>query len=349
MPASHSIDFAAPLVAALSKVVATLERESEARIVVATRYESELRQQKLPAHIKTTSRPLRGKRVPMRGVKNFRVSRLKVATWPEDNVDESALACLLLVISGQADLVVGDYIMHTRPGDIVLLPAGVPKGNYLSNVLDGDAQRTCQVFWIYPGRLLGDGLECWVSFSQGDKLEVNLEHGAALIRNHQLAQHFEQLCDEMESHSEKNILYYLLLSFLLLLHRELGSGRSFMPYARRLHLPVEPSSDFGTFVKSYIDSNLDSHLTVEVMAKQMVMSPTSFKQRFREAMGTTFHEYLTNARADFGATLLLNTDLKVDAVAEKVGLKYPQFRKLFLTKFGTTPGTYRKSRNTVGK
>lgn len=340
-------DFAVPLAKALAKIVFTLESENEARTMVAKRTESEFREQALPTHLKITSRPLRGKRVAMRGVKNFRVSRLKLATWPEDNVDESALPCLLLVVSGQADIVAGDYIIHCRPGDIVLIPAGVPKGNYLSNVLDGNQQRSCRVFWIYPGRLVGEGLECWISYSQGDKLEVSLQHGAALIKNSSLAQLFAQLCDELENHSKKTIVYYLLLSFILLLHRELDSGKSFMPDSRRLHLPVAQTSDFATFVKAYIASNLDTHLTVEVMARQLVMSPTSFKQRFREVMGMTFHEYLTNSRTEFAATLLHNTDLKVEDIAGKVGLKYSQFRKLIVAKYGCTPGVYRKLRKDV--
>ncbi len=347
MAMPESSDFAAPLAMALKKLVFTLESENTANVIVATRTENELREQALPSHLKITSRPLRGKRVAMRGVKNFRVSRLKLASWPEDDVDESALPCLLLMLSGQADIVAGDYIMHCRPGDIVLIPAGVPKGNYLSNVLDGNQQRSCRVFWIYPGRLLGEGLECWISYSLGDKLEVNLEHGAALIKNRSLAELFAQLGEEMEHHSKKTIIYYLLLSFMLLLHRELAEGRSFMPDSRRLHLPVEQTSDFASYVQAYIESNLDTHLTVEVMARQLVMSPTSFKQHFRKVMGMTFHQYLTNTRAEFAATLLHDTDLKVESIAEKVGLKYPQFRKLIVATYGCTPGIYRKQRKDV--
>lgn len=283
----------------------------------------------------------------MRGVKNFRVSRLKVASWPDDGVDESALPCLLIIVSGQADIVAGDYILHCRPGDIVLIPAGIPKGNSLSNVLDGNEQRTCKVLWVYPGRLLDEGLECWISASQGNRLEVSLREGAALIKNRPLAQLFTQLCEELQKHSKQTIVFYLLLSFVLLLHRDLDTGRGFMPDSRRLHLPVEQTSDFATFVKGYIESNLDTHLTVEVMARQMITSPTSFKQRFKEATGMTFHEYLTNARAEFAATLLKDTDLKVEMIAGKVGLKYSQFRKLIVAKYGCTPGVYRKQQKDV--
>ncbi len=348
MATSEQSHFARPLAVALNKLAFTLESEDEARVIVAKRTEKELRQQALPSHLKITSRLLHGKRVSARGVKNFRLSRLVLAHWPDDDLDETALHSIAIVVNGQADLVAGDYIMHCYPGDIVLLPAGVPKGSGLPNVLDKNPQRSCDVLRIYPGRLYGEGLECWITHTQGNKIEVGLNYGGALVKNRALAQLFNQLCDELlQEQVKKRIIYHLLLSFVLLLHHELNSGRSFIPDVRRLHQPVAQTSDFASFVKAYIESNLDTHLTVEVLARQLVMSPTSFKQRFREAMGMTFHEYLTDSRAEFAAVLLQNTDLKVETVAAKVGLKYSQFKKLIVGKYGCTPGVYRKQRKDV--
>ncbi len=342
-----SQSFAEPLVSALGKLIFSLEREKEARVIVAARTESELKQQDLPAHIGVTSRPLRGRRVAHRGPQNFRQSRLKVAHWPEDGVDESALMSLIVVVNGQADIVAGDYTLHCRPGDFVLLPAGVPKGSFLSSVPGGNPKRTCDIFRIYPGRLWGQGLECWISHSFGDKIEMGLQQGAALIKNRALAQLFAQLCDELQSHSKKAITYHLLLSFILLLHRELESGRSYMPESKRLEQPMNQTTDFAEDAKAYIESNLDSHITINVMARQLAMSPTTFKQHFREKVGVTFHEYLTMRRADFAATLLTTTDMKVEEVASMVGLRYTQFRELFQTKYDCTPSVYRKQRRNV--
>lgn len=335
--------FAQPLVSALGKLIFSLENEKTPRVIVATRYEEELKQQTLPAHVRVTSRPLRGKRVAYRGPQNFRSSRLKVAEWPEDRLDESALMSLIIVVNGQADIVAGDYVLHCRPGDFVLLPPGVPKGNYLSCILDGNPKRTCDIFRIYPGRLWGQGLECWISHSRGEKVENGLQQGAALIKNHALAQLFAQLCDEIQSHSKNAIVHHLLLSFILLLHRELETGRSFMPESKRLELPMSQTADFAADAKAYIDSHLDSHITIDIMARQFAMSPTTFKQHFREKAGVTFHEYLTTRRAEFAATLLATTDMKVEGVANIVGLKYTQFRKLFHVRYGCSPSNYRKT------
>jgi len=344
MAAPEQHYFARPLVAALNKIAFTLESDNEARIVVAKRTESEFRQQALPAHLKVTSRRLHGKRVSVRGVKNFKISRLVLASWPEDGLDEMALPSLAIVISGQADLLASDYIMHCYPGDVVLFPAGVPTGTENSNKLGGNSERNCSVLRIYPGRLYGEGLECWITRSQGKKLKVSLENGMALVRNRSLAQLFTQLCDELSQEPvAKKFIYYFLLSFILLLHRELDTGRGIIPEVRRLHMPVEKTPVFVDSVKAYIESNLDNHLTVEILAREYIMSPTSFKRKFREAMGITFHEYLTNCRAEFAVTLLKNTDLRVEEIAAKVGLKYDQFRKLIAVKYQCTPGELRKS------
>ena len=336
---NHSQPYAKPLATALKSIAFAMESESKACVTVATRYKHEL---KLPDHVGVTSRPLRGRRVAHSGVRNFRTSRVRLAHWPEDGVDESSSPHLMCVINGQADIVAGDYMLHCRPGDFVLLPAGVPKRSFLPYVLSGNLQRNCSVFWFFPGRLLGEGLECWISHSHGNTYKTGLECGAALVKNRSLAHMFTQLCDELQSQMHQAIVYHLLLGFVLLLQRELESGRSYLPDTKRLHRPLERSSHSMEHAKAYIESNLDKHLTIEVLARELAMSPTSFKQRFRAEMNMTFHEYLTRCRAEYATALLTTTELKVEDVAASVGLKYTQFRQLFYEQIGCSPSQYRK-------
>ncbi len=340
---NRSQQYARPLAKALATIAFSIQKENKASTIVATRHKRELQ---LPEHVRATSRPLQGNRVKQSGVRNFRTSRVRLAHWPEAGVDESALAHLVCVVSGQADIVAGDYMLHCRPGDFVLLPAGVPKRHLLPYVLSGNLQRSCSVFWFTPGRLLGEGLECWISHSQGNVLQNGLDYGAALVKNRTLAHMFAQLCDELQNYAQPAITYHLLTGFVLLVQRELEMGRSYLPDTKRLHQPIEATSRSVEYAKAYIESNLDSHLTIEVLARQLAMSPTSFKRYFREEVGMTFHEYLTQYRVEHAIALLTNSDLKVEEVAAAIGLKYTQFRQLFHDKFGCSPSRYRKLHST---
>lgn len=338
---NRSQQYARPLAKALAAIAFSMQKENITSTIVATHH---IRDLQLPEHVRATSRPLLGQRVAQRGVRNFRTSRLRLAHWPEDGVDESSLPHIVCVLSGQADIVAGDYMLHCRPGDFVLLPAGVPKRFHLSYVLSGNLQRSCSVFWVFPGRLLGEGLECWISHSQGNLLKNGLDYGAALVKNRALAHMFTQICDEMQSYTQPAIIHHLLLSFVMLLQREFDTGRGYLPDSKRLHQPIEKTTNYTEHAKAYIESNLDKHLTIEVLARELAMSPTSFKQRFRKEMGMTFHEYLSQSRIEFAIALLTTSDLKVEEIAEAVGLKYTQFRQLFYDRVGCSPSQYRKQR-----
>ena len=190
--------FSAPLAEALESIQFRLKREDAAPVIVATAQKSELAFKELPGHVQVTSRPLAGERVIVRGARYFRQTRLRIAHYPQVQMDETAVPILLYVVSGLARIYVGDYVLQCRPGDFVLVPPLVPKGAFLTHAIDDDPQSTCDILYIYPGRLLGKGLECWISHSQADKVTSSAQTGAALLKNQFLATLFHQLSTEIK-------------------------------------------------------------------------------------------------------------------------------------------------------
>ena len=93
----------------------------------------------------------------------------------------------------------------------------------------------------------------------------------------------------------------------------------------------------------YIDRNLDQDLKIEKLAELMHSSCSHMGKMIKEELGENFNSYLNRKRIE-KAKELLQQDIKISEVAEKVGYKNSN---LFFTYFkkinGCTPLEYKKS------
>ena len=144
---------------------------------------------------------------------------------------------------------------------------------------------------------------------------------------------------------------------LHLVRRELGSEVT-NKIARRMVVP--PQRDGGQ--RQYIDQpipvrcserfapqldwileNLDKPHTVASLASRAHMSARTFARRFVEETGRTPMQWVTDQRVLYARTLLEETDLDVDRIAERSGfgtatLLRHHFRRII----GVTPSDYRR-------
>ena len=82
----------------------------------------------------------------------------------------------------------------------------------------------------------------------------------------------------------------------------------------------------------------EAEMSIELLAKNIGMSPGHLAQRFRQETGKTINEYLTDVRIESAAFLLENTNDKVYDIAEKIGYSSPQyFSQIFYKKTGQKP------------
>lgn len=336
--------FSAPLASVLEDIQFRLRRVETASVFVATAHLSELSQRDLPSHVQVTSRPLIGRRVPVRNARYFRRTRVVIAQYPDSQMDESAVPTLLYVINGLAKINVGDYILRCQPGDFILLPPQIPKGKFLSHARDDSPHTTCDILYLSPGRLLGDGLECWIAHSAGDKVTSNAGLGAALLQNGFLATLFNELHEKVQAAPQSEIALLLLRSLTIYLLQEIYEGRALIPDTKRFSQPMEYSHSPIKHALSYIDSHIHEHLTIDIMAREAALSARSFTQLFRQEVGSSFHHYLTARRLEHAEKLLVNTDLKVQEIARLVGLSPSRFNRLFHTHYTCSPGTYRQEK-----
>lgn len=109
-------------------------------------------------------------------------------------------------------------------------------------------------------------------------------------------------------------------------------------------LPTVPSDVCMSDVLEWAVANLDTDLTVEVLARQAHVSPRTFARRFKASVGETPLQWVLHQRVLAARRLLESTDLGVDAIASRVGFgSAASLRVHFGRVVGTSPAAYRSA------
>lgn len=338
----------APLVTALELIGRRLSTDYAldiaSDIIVATPTLDELLQKKLPPHIETSVKKRKGPRISKRGSRHTRLTRLVSSHWLGSQQWESTTSALAYVLKGQADFHIEDYLLYLQQGDFLHIPAGIAKPDADAfYVLDG-SDRECDLLWISPLSLKGDGLECWVCHTENGKKHTGVQHGSSLIKNRFLASVFDELDGDLQERKPSQLRLHLLSSMIFMLKRELEEARAELPQSRRLHQPVEQRADFIEEACEYIESNIDSSLTISRVSQAIGVSPATLTRYFRSRLNCSFNEYLTQKRLEAAESYLLNTTLSVSRIAHQTGIRYDQLRVLFHKNHNCSPGEFRRQR-----
>lgn len=99
-----------------------------------------------------------------------------------------------------------------------------------------------------------------------------------------------------------------------------------------------------TLICKYIEENLDKDNSIVNICSKFGISQPQLSKLYKQWLGKTYNEYLTEARITEAKRLILQPDaLLVGEVAEKVGFKDQfYFSKVFKSYTGYTPRDYRK-------
>ena len=92
----------------------------------------------------------------------------------------------------------------------------------------------------------------------------------------------------------------------------------------------------------YLREHFMEEVTLEFMSELVHVSPAYFSRLFQKEMGSTYTEYVTSIRLEQARKLLLESDLPVYDIAERVGYRNAKyFLKLFKNTHGMTPTEFR--------
>ena len=93
----------------------------------------------------------------------------------------------------------------------------------------------------------------------------------------------------------------------------------------------------------YIHKHLDEPLTLKTVGAAIHISGSYLSKIFPRLTGQSFCDYVRDARIALGQNLLAETDMTVDAIAERCGFNTPNYFTTVFKKYtGNTPLLYRK-------
>ena len=112
---------------------------------------------------------------------------------------------------------------------------------------------------------------------------------------------------------------------------------------------VISSENVGKYSKSicgliqYMKYNYNSDMCIKNTAEIFQLNPVYLGKLFFQETGTTFTEYLNELRVNEAKKLLINTDVKIQKIAEKVGYQNTNyFYAIFKKNTGVTPAEFRR-------
>lgn len=101
------------------------------------------------------------------------------------------------------------------------------------------------------------------------------------------------------------------------------------------------STEAASEIKAYIDRNIYEHISLEMIARHVCLSPSQVTRVFKKAFAVTPYNYILNHKIDTAKLLLKNTSLSVKEIAYKLNFADEHyFSNIFLQKTGIRPKDY---------
>lgn len=101
---------------------------------------------------------------------------------------------------------------------------------------------------------------------------------------------------------------------------------------------------------AYISSNLQMPLTIKEVSSHVHLNPSYFSVLFKDNIGSSFSDYLTEFRMNTAKKMLLESHDSLDVITERIGLQTTSyFIKLFKKAEGVTPKQYREQHRSIKK
>ena len=161
-------------------------------------------------------------------------------------------------------------------------------------------------------------------------------------KNQRLNQQVQQEICYISDHKDSSALHLIGHLYLLL------DGLIQASSSRR---ELRNQSQKGFYIQeaiNFIAQNYQRDITVEEIAGVCKLNRTYFGRLFKQMMGSTPQEYLTQFRLSKGVELMRSTDYPITQISQLVGYPNPlHFSKVFKKAYGVSPRTWRSEDSQV--
>ena len=98
-------------------------------------------------------------------------------------------------------------------------------------------------------------------------------------------------------------------------------------------------------IREYMQEHLSEKITIQLLCREFLVSPTFLKENFRRAYGIPVHTWLIRQRIRRARELIFTTQLPIQKIAQIVGYEsISRFNAAFKEYYGITPGHVEKCR-----
>lgn len=97
-------------------------------------------------------------------------------------------------------------------------------------------------------------------------------------------------------------------------------------------------------VHDFLIENISQRFSIEILARQFLINPTTLKDVFKSVYGNSIAAYIKEYRMELAARLLLETDLNMAQISEQVGYQsQSKFSSAFKDRYQVLPKEYRRN------
>lgn len=301
----------------------------------------------LPPGVQVEKKTIREAGVKVKNRRSASELSFLTTVWPEAGLCAKDEPFFYWVISGNVQMQVGNQWLSCSEGTIIFIPPDLPHPTGADpNSLRGNGS-------LFLFRQTGRGLRCWISHLH-DSLHLRPRPGESFyFPEAQTLESFSVLCQGLLDYSDERIVRYAMLTFLLLLQRDLKANQAFdiAAFASKREAEVQNYEiDYDPMDKActYIQSHLADNLTLENVARVVHMSRASFARQFSQRMDKTFLTYVQELRLERAKTFLLETGFTVNVIGPLCGFSSSSsFTKFFARCTGQSPNRFRLTHQTA--
>jgi AraC-like DNA-binding protein len=242
------------------------------------------------------------------------------------------------IVGSTGHRLVGDCLGHFKPGDLVLLGAGLPH-MYFHKAPVKAPKNWAQSWYIqFLPDCFGRGFFDLPGMAPLRGLMQRSRRGLIFPRA-VVSQALPLIRDTFHNTGARRI------ASLIQLLQVLAEARGVKPLASvQFELPQPPqSSQRLARATAYIHRHISERLTLAATARQAGMSPQGFSRFFHKWMGRTFAAYVTELRIGSACQMLLESGGSIAEVCFASGFRnLSNFNRRFRVHKGMSPRTFRQ-------
>ena len=244
---------------------------------------------------------------------------------------------IIILISGNAKYFVEGKIYDLKPWDILF----INHNEIHKPIVDPDVFYERIVIWVKPkfeGKNLQNESSLLKCFDIAKKSKYNL-----LRLNNSNIETLKNLVSQIVSTKENDDFGKDILNYALFLQSMVLINRWFIESKKNRNAEGVTSYKIIEDIIEYINSNINSDLSIETLASRFNITRFSISRHFKNKTGNSLHNYIVKRRL-IVAKELIGNGYSMKTVAEKSGFKdYSTFVRAFKKEYKMSPREYLKN------